>query len=165
MPILSDIAKKMKINFFLKNIDKDSNILEIGCGSQWLGNYLKENGFINYTGIDLVPPADVVGDILNWKSLGLKDKSFDYIFAFEVIEHVDILNCSHSLLKDAGLLMITTPIPHMDWLLNIFEIIGLNQKRTSPHNNLLYLNKVNLFRPVYLKKVAGLSQWAILKKQ
>ena len=164
MPILSKYAQKKKINYFLKDISKKSKILEVGSGSQWLREYMEKNGWVNYVGIDLEVPADIVGDIRKWKQLGLKAKSFNYIIAFEVVEHVDIFKESYELLKDDGVLMLTTPVPHMDWILKLLEIVGLNQKRTSPHVNLIYLNKIKLFTPIDLKNIAFLSQWGKFKK-
>jgi 2-polyprenyl-3-methyl-5-hydroxy-6-metoxy-1,4-benzoquinol methylase len=165
MPLLSDYAKKKKIHYFIKNIDKESKILEIGCGSQWLSDYMKSNGWKNYIGLDINPPADIVGDLKCWKELGLEKKSFDYIIAFEVVEHVDIFDECFDLLKDNGLLLLTTPVPHMDWILKFFEKLGLNQHRTSPHDHLIYLDKLEKFIPVDFKKVAFLSQWGKFKKK
>ena len=165
MPILSEYAKKKKINYFLKNIDKNSKILEVGSGSQWLGNYMKQNGWTGYIGIDLKSPTDIIGDIRSWQQLGLKPKSFDYIIAFEVVEHVDILNECFELLKDDGELMLTTPVPHMDWVLKLLEQIGLNQKRTSPHENLMYLKKIKYFTAIEIRNIAFLSQWGRFKKK
>ncbi len=165
MPLLSDYAKQKKIKYFLNDIRKDANILEIGSGSQWVGKYLKENGWKRYVGIDLLPPADIVGDIRQWKTLGLKEKSFDVIIAFEVVEHIEIMQECYELLNEDGVLMVTTPMPHMDWLLRVLEWMGLNQKRTSPHSNLKYLNSLPLFRPVEVKHVALLSQWGKFKKR
>jgi 2-polyprenyl-3-methyl-5-hydroxy-6-metoxy-1,4-benzoquinol methylase len=165
MPIVSDFAKRKKINYFIEKIPKDRSVLEIGSGSGWVGNYLKENGWTNYTGIDIVPPADIVGDIRNWKALGLKEESFDVIIAFEVVEHVDCFRECRALLKGGGMLLITTPVPHMDWLLILMEFFGLNQKRTSPHNNLLYLKDVALFKNKKIKIIAFLSQWGIFIKE
>ena len=165
MPILSEYAQKKKIDYFLKDIGKESKVLEVGSGSQWLREYMKKNGWTGYIGIDLDVRADIVGDIRLWKELGLKPKSFDYIIAFEVVEHVDIFQECFDLLKDDGELMLTTPVPHMDWILKLLEIVGLNQKRTSPHDNLVYLNKIKLFTPVELKSIAFLSQWGKFKKR
>ena len=165
MPILSEYAQKRKINYFLKDIDKNSKVLEVGSGSQWLRKHMKKNGWTGYIGIDLKDPADIVGDIRFWQQLGLKPKSFDYIVAFEVVEHVDIFQECFELLKDDGELMVTTPLPHMDWILKLLETIGLNQKRTSPHDNLIYLDKIKLFSPIELKNIAFLSQWGKFKKR
>ena len=164
MPIISKYAQKKKIDFFINEIDKKAAVLEVGCGSKWLGEYMKSNGWDNYVGIDIVSPADIVGDIRLWKQLGLKQNSFDYIIAFEVAEHVDLFQSCFDLLKDNGVLMLTTPVPHMDWILKVLEKMKLNQKRTSPHDNLVYLNKIELFTPIVLNKKAGLSQWGKFKK-
>ena len=63
MPLLSEIAQRKKIEFFLAPLAKNAAILEIGCGSLWVGDYLRANGYSGYVGNDLVPPADIVGDI------------------------------------------------------------------------------------------------------
>jgi SAM-dependent methyltransferase len=155
MPLLSDIARRKKIRYFLDPIPRDAHILEIGCGSKWVGDYLRANGWNHYTGMDLFPPADVVGDIKRWRELGLTPESFDVIIAFEVIEHVDCFQECHDLLKPGGLLMLTSPVPHMDWAMKTLEALGLNQK---------YFSKIPDFEPVELKTKAGLAQWGILRK-
>jgi len=164
MPLLSDIARRKKIRYFLDPIPRDARILEIGCGSKWVGDYLRANGWNHYTGMDLFPPADVVGDIKEWRELGLAPESFDVIIAFEVIEHVDCFQECYDLLEPGGLLMLTSPVPHMDWAMKTLEVLGLNQKRTSPHSNLTYFSKIPRFEAVELKTKAGLAQWGILRK-
>ena len=164
MPLLSDIAKQNKIKYFLIDIPKNHKILEIGSGSGWVSDYLKKNGWENYTGIDIVPPAEIVGDIHNWKTLGLEANSFDVIIAFEVIEHVDCFKDCLELLKPKGKLLLTTPYPLMDWFLILLEFLGLNQKRTSAHNNLVYLKKVSIFKNKKIKIILFLSQWGIFIK-
>ena len=164
MPALSQYAQRKKIEHFLDPLPRDARILEIGCGSRWVGDYLKANGWQNYVGADLEPPADIVGDIRDWRNLGLEPESFDAIIAFEVIEHVDFTPEAMALLKPGGLLMLTSPVPHMDWAMKILEAVGLNQKRTSPHDHLVYFERLPFFEPVELRRKAGLSQWGILRK-
>jgi len=164
MPILSRIAQKKKIDFFLNQIPHQTAILEIGSGSGWVGDYLKSSGRTGYLGIDLNAPADIVGDVLQWKSLGLKAESFDFIIAFEVVEHVDIYPACEALLKPGGSLLVTTPLPHADWIMKTLESLGLNQKRTSPHSNLHYLQSTGKLERHLYRQVAGLSQWGIFKK-
>jgi SAM-dependent methyltransferase len=164
MPIISEYAQRKKIEFFIDPIPKDAHVLEIGSGSNWLGKYMKANGWKNYVGMDIVPPAEIVGDINEWQKLGIKPGSMDYIVAFEVLEHVDCLESCWNILKDDGKLLVTTPMPHTDWILKILESLGLNQKRTSPHSNLIYLHKIKYFKPVELKTKMQLTQWAVLKK-
>ena len=130
----------------------------------WLGQYLKDNGWNNYTGIDINPPANIVGDIRDWRKLGLKECSFDVIIAFEVVEHVDCFKECFELLTEKGMLMLTSPVPHMDWMLKILEIVGLNQRRTSVHDHLVYLKDIPYFEDKEIKTIGFLSQWAILTK-
>lgn len=164
MPVLSSIGRSMKLAYFLKSVNKEARILEIGCADKWLGKYLKAHGWENYTGLDLVPTADIVGDVRNWRSLGLKGGSFDVIFAFEVLEHVPCFQDLFDLLKPGGLLMATSPVPHMDWLSLLMEKLGLLQKRTSPHDYLFYFKDIPLFQPVEIKTIAFFTQWGIFRK-
>jgi 2-polyprenyl-3-methyl-5-hydroxy-6-metoxy-1,4-benzoquinol methylase len=164
MPLFSSIARKKKVSFFIDSIPKDARILEIGCGSNWLRDYFLNNGWGNYTSVDIEGAPSIKGDINSWRALGLKENEFDIIIAFEVVEHDDIWAACYSLLKQGGNLLITTPYPAGDWVLRIFEFLGLNQKRTSPHNHLENIKKVYRFETVYYKKILNLSQWAIFKK-
>lgn len=61
-------------------------------------------------------------------------------------------------------MLITTPVPETDWILKITEALGLNQKRTSPHDNLVHLNMVPLFPKKKIRIVLGLGQWAVFTK-
>lgn len=110
MPPLSEFAKMKKARYFLDRISTDHHILEIGCGRGWVKDYLINHGYTHYTGIDIVEPADIVGDVRSWKSL------------------------------------------------------GLNQKRTSPHNHLIPLSLVPYFEHTDIRIVAFLSQRGILTK-
>jgi SAM-dependent methyltransferase len=165
MPLLSQIAAAKKMDYFLRGVPLSAAILEIGSGNGWASRYLNQHGFHNYKGIDLVPPADIVGDIRQWKELGLSPQSFDVILAFELVEHVECFDVCYALLKPGGKLMVTTPIPHMDWAMKILETVGLNQKRTSPHDHLVYLKNVPYFEIKQIRTVACLAQWGVLMKQ
>ena len=164
MAILSWYARKKKIEYFIHKIPNHSKILEIGCGSSWVGRYLRENGWEQYVGLDMIPPADIIGDICHWRALGIKRQTFDVIIAFEVVEHVNCFKECYDILKPGGSLMITTPLPHMDWIMQLLERLGVNQKRTSPHSNLVYLKDVPYFRNKNIRIVGFLSQWGILTK-
>ncbi|MFO1490474.1 MAG: methyltransferase domain-containing protein [Kiritimatiellia bacterium] len=164
MPLLSDIARRRKIDFFLKPIPKNAAILEIGCGSRWVGEYLTGNGWTRYTGLDLVPPANIVGDIKEWRKLGLAAESFDVIIAFEVVEHVDAFQECHDLLRPGGRLLLTTPVPAMDPVMKLLEWVRLNQKRTSRHDHLVDLRHVRQFADKKIRVVSGLSQWGVFTK-
>jgi 2-polyprenyl-3-methyl-5-hydroxy-6-metoxy-1,4-benzoquinol methylase len=164
MAFLSDLSARRKIDFFLKPIPKDKQILEVGCGNGWVGDYLRRNGWTGYVGLDLRPPADIVGDIRNWRQLGIQEGSFDVIIAFEVIEHGDFFQEFYEILKPGGMLFLTSPLPHMDWFMRSLEFLKLNQKRTSSHTHLTYFQKIPYFHPRMIKVVGGLAQWGILTK-
>jgi len=165
MPILSDIARTKKIFFFLDKIKKTDKILEIGAGSGWAGEYLKSNNYNSYIGMDIEGTADVIGDIKNIPSLPFNPGQFDIIIAFEVIEHVDLIKECHYFLKPEGLLLLTTPLPQMDWLCFLFEQIGLNQKRTSPHSNLTNIKKLPGFSTIKYELVVLIGQLGIYNKE
>lgn len=165
MPLLSNIARRKKTRFFLDPLPKSEAILEVGCGSGWVGEYLRRGGWSRYRGIDLAPPADLVGDICHWEELGLERESFDTIIAFEVVEHVDLYPACEALLKPGGKLFVTTPLPRFDWVMKLLEALGLNQKRTSPHSNLHSLRSVGNLTLRRRRKVGGLSQWGIFEKR
>jgi len=164
MPYLSNLARKKKIRFFIDPIPKNANVLEVGCGGNWVKEYMQANGWKNYTGIDIEGNPDIKGDLKQWRELGLAAGSYDVIIAFEVIEHDNLWQPFYDLLKPGGKLMVTTPVPGGDWVLKILEAIGLNQTRTSPHTNLTDLRSIKLLGLVFYKQQVGLSQWAILKK-
>lgn len=164
MPFLSELARRKKIRFFIEPLPKDVRILEVGCGSGSLASYLRAHGWLNYVGLDLRPPADIVGEVREWRSLGLKPESFDVLIAFEVVEHLDGWAAFHALLKPGGKLLVTTPRPDRDWVMRLLETLGLNQPRTSPHDHLVDLNRVSGFSGKQVRIVAGLSQWAVFVK-
>ena len=164
MPVLSQLARRKKLEFFLPKIPRDARVLEVGAGDGWMGGHLKERGWEYYTSVDCLPPADIVGDINEWGLLGLKPASVDVLIAFELVEHGDFYQAFHDLLKPGGLLLLTTPVPHMDWVLKSFELLGLNQKRTSPHSHLHYLKDLPGFESVLTKRVAQLAQWGMFRK-
>ena len=165
MPLLSRYARARKTSFFFRDVAKDSRILEIGCGDGWLGAWLRANGWRHYTGLDLNPPADIVGDVRNWRSLGLEPESFDIVVAFELVEHVDCFAAMHALLNSGGRLLLTSPAPGMDWFCRLLEAIRLTQRRTSPHNHLIEFEDIPLFMPVTIRRVGLAAQWGVFEKR
>lgn len=168
MPLLSSIARSLKKGFFLNRIPRDARVLEIGAGAGWVKEFLKSRGVRDYVSIDLAGTPDIRGDINDWRQLGLQPESFDYVIAFEVVEHVDCWIACHDLLRPEGEVLLTTPWPGGDLLLKILETLGLNQPRTSPHDHLIEIPSAfcrsKEFSIAAYKLIAGLSQWAVLKK-
>ena len=161
---IQDWAQKKRLQFFKEHFRVGSKVLEVGSGSGWLKPQLVALGIDDYIGVDVNPPADIVGNINKWRSLGLSANTFDVIVAFEVVEHVDCFSSCHALLKPGGKMLITTPLPQTDWILKITESFGLNQKRTSPHDYLIDLRTVSIFPYKKISIIFGLGQWAVLQK-
>ncbi len=165
MLILSRIAQPLKAHWFLRSLHRNDKILEIGSGGGWVRVWLKHHKYTGYTSVDIEPPADVVGDILNWRELGFVANSFDAVIAFEVVEHVDCFQAVWDLLKPGGKLLLTTPVPAADPLLERLERMGLTQQRTSPHDHLVDLHSVPWRGSVEVRRIAWLSQWARFTKE
>jgi 2-polyprenyl-3-methyl-5-hydroxy-6-metoxy-1,4-benzoquinol methylase len=144
-------------------LPRSASILDVGCADNWFKKSAAVRGFTNVTGIDLAPPADIVGDILEWRGLGLEPQSFDAIVAFELVEHGDFSQPLHDLLKPDGLLMVTTPVPKRDPVCRVFEALHLLQRRTSPHTHLIDLRTFPRFTVMDWRVKAFISQWAILR--
>ena len=157
-------ARKKRIKFFLPYIQSGQDVLEIGAGEGWFRDAVNHAVSVRYTTMDIEEPADIQGDVRNWKQFQLSAASFDVIVAFEVVEHVDCFRECWELLKPGGCLLVTTPVPHMDWLLKIVEALHLTQQRTSPHSNLVYLTNVPDFVPEKVRNPFGIGQWAVFRK-
>ena len=157
-PMVSELSRRRKFNLLIKHLAPNSHVLEVGTGDGWFATRLRACGHDTVT-IDLECPANIVGDILNWRSLGLTAKSFDAVVALEVIEHVDCLDAICDLCKDGGLILLSSPHPHWDWAMKILEFLRLTQRRTSAHSNLTNFATINLVRvmfkrPLFIHQVA-----------
>lgn len=164
MPFISTFAQRKKLDFFFSSVPKSARILEVGAGSGEVKRGLQARGYKNYKSLDIKAPADIVGDILNWRALGLKPESFDIIIAFEVVEHVPCYPQIFELLAPGGKMVLTSPAPRWDWACKILETLRLCQKRTSPHDHLVDFRTIPLFEPESLKRFFVLSQWGVFKK-
>ncbi len=159
---LSDYARRKKLEFFFRDVPKVAAILDVGCADGWVGRWLQARGWSDVTGADLEPPADVVGDINRWRELGLPAGSFDVVVAFEVVEHGDFAAALRDLLRPDGRLLVTTPVPRLDWACRLMESAGVLQRRTSPHSHLVDLRRYPGFRVVDRRVKGFVSQWGVL---
>lgn len=100
------------------NTDRAIRILDLGAGSGWFTSSLLNMGFQNVTAIDLDPEAIEIArknniTVLHKELSEFPNESFDIIFAFEVIEHIEdldgFLTLIFSKLKKGGKLIGTTP--------------------------------------------------------
>jgi 2-polyprenyl-3-methyl-5-hydroxy-6-metoxy-1,4-benzoquinol methylase len=113
-------------NFYIKKHlpqDKQSIVLDIGCGAGGFVYYLQKHGYENARGIDVSQEQIAIGQQLGVKNLEKADlisyldqhqQSFDVITMFDVIEHFDkeevvaILEKVFTSLKSGGRLILRT---------------------------------------------------------
>ena len=160
-PWLSELSRRRKLRLCIKYFERGATILEVGTGDGWFAFQLRAAGF-NVTTLDLFPPADIIGNIIDWPTLGLKAASFDAIVALELIEHVDCLSSLSALCKKEGMIMLSSPHPNWDWLMKILEQLHLTQMRTSPHSHLIDFRKLPL-TPIQLDRPMGIHQVGFFK--
>ena len=153
----SQILKLKKILPFL---NKKMKIIDLGCGDMWLTNYLKNEGY-DIVGLSLKHPADIIGDVKTYK---FKKNFYDAVLAIEMVEHVDCFKEIEYMLKPGGILIITTPTPHLDWFCFLMEKLGLFQSRgETPHKYLVYLKDIPFFKPILTKSYV-LVQFGVFRK-
>lgn len=114
-----------QIKFIQSKVDifPDRRVLEIGSGFGGFYNMLEKKQKENYIGIELdeeaVSFANAHFNTKNFLNVSLEDFNKedlnDYIFAFEVLEHLDnpieSVEKIHSLLKKDGIFIGTSPFP------------------------------------------------------
>jgi hypothetical protein len=157
-PVLSAISRRRKLKMIVDHCRPQDAILEVGAGSGWLAARLRERGY-QVTTLDLIAPADVVGDVRQWRQLGLPAGAFDAIVALELIEHTDCLEALQCLCKPGGLIMLSSPHPRWDWVMKVLEGLRLTQRRTSPHDHLIDFKTIKMLhihyrRPGLIHQVA-----------
>ncbi|MCU0284971.1 MAG: class I SAM-dependent methyltransferase [Acidobacteria bacterium] len=101
-------------------IDRNTNIIEIGCGGGAFGEYLREKNFTSWSGIDLNQRAvDFATNVrklhagcININDLNINEKA-GLIVAMEIIEHANDINGFMTALRkhiaEKGYLLITAP--------------------------------------------------------
>ncbi|MFC1763265.1 class I SAM-dependent methyltransferase [Planctomycetota bacterium] len=162
-PLLSQISRQRKLRLLQRYLGANDSILEVGAGSGWFTSHLRRQGY-QVTALDLQEPADVIGDINQWSTLKLEAHSFDVIIALEVIEHVDCLEALCALCKPDGLILLSSPHPHWDWLMQSMEALHLTQKRTSPHTNLTDFGCIPLLAEIKQRPL-GIHQVALFRNR
>ena len=126
--------------------DKEKTILDYGCGSGY-GTFLMSKHFSEVSGIDVSDEtiayckANFKGNNINFSVLNplkqpFPDASFDFIFSFQVFEHVPLdqveqyIQYVQNMLKPNGKAIITTPNCnnyHNNFSGNIFHVKEYSQ--------------------------------------
>ncbi len=135
-------------------------VLEVGCAIGAFSKILSERGF-ETTAVDIsgfiIEKARKLQKDVRFKVLDIEkdieiNEKYDYIFAFEVLEHlndpVKALSNMKKLLKKSGVLVFSTPLPTKQTLADPMHI------NIHPHNFWLSFGKKLKFKKLYLKDVS-----------
>jgi len=138
-------------------ISPRKQILDIGCGAGHLSDFLYKNGMtvisIDFSQHMIISTKNNYSHlnpiIMSAEKLGFKDKSFDVVISYDLIEHLyDVkshLKEVRRILKRGGFYIIKTPNKHIERLYNIFKHPD-NKYRKAFHPSLqshLSLNKIS----------------------
>jgi len=113
-------------------LDKSpSSILEVGGGDGVFENYLKVNTDVDYKSMNIAEDLepDVLGSV---EKIPLNDNSFDYVCAFEVLEHLPFEKFETSLkeMKRIAKRGVIVSLPHFGPMISFsFKIPFLKEKR------------------------------------
>jgi 2-polyprenyl-3-methyl-5-hydroxy-6-metoxy-1,4-benzoquinol methylase len=124
-PRPSDLDHLHWLNTKVNKNWKGCNVVDLGCGSGYLCEWLKAEGAAEVVGIDIEEPALIGKPLWTFGKVDLEKEwdsdlrsllnggSADYIFAFDIIEHLSspwgFLSSCRKLLKPGGTLVLTTP--------------------------------------------------------
>lgn len=160
---------------YLKECQKGKRILDIGCQSGWLCDYLYSMGFTpfgvdfeeeliknakrKYAHIDFtVADAEV--------NIPFPEGHFDYIFAGDIIEHVrftdHFIHELNRVLKNEGILILTTP--NHSVIKNILIAIFRYDKHYDPEFPHYRFYTVNSLRNVLVKRGFSIEKIKLLGK-
>ncbi len=126
-----DNETEMRYKYAMKlaGITSKASLLDIGCKYAYLNYLLKKNDLqANYFGVDIL--EEVLKNNEDYdsehfkaadasKEIPFPDNSFDYVFALEIIEHIDsptiLLNEVKRVLKKDGKFILSVPNPYCFW--------------------------------------------------
>ncbi|MDD3178668.1 MAG: class I SAM-dependent methyltransferase [Candidatus ainarchaeum sp.] len=157
-----DILRWISYYYQIDNILKlkPKSVLEIGVGNKTTYNYLKDKINITTCDFDKNLKPDIVGDIRN---LPIKDKTYDVVCAFEVLEHIPFSDFKKAIkeLKRVSKKYVIISIPYSSiYFNNVFKFPLINR---IFHKRFI---EMTIKIPLFFKKhkFNGEHYWEIGKK-
>jgi len=131
------------------------DVLDAGCGSGLLKNYLNKDRINSYIGLDVDGKIDIHGSVYD---LPFKNESFDTVTTLEVLEHLEhpIDALKEVVRVSKRRVIISVPNP---W--NINQIISL----ITRNHNIMEPNHVNLFGDNEIERLCERVGIKIVKKE
>lgn len=97
------------------------NVLDVGCGQKYLAAFVGER----YVGLDIAGSPDVVANAEY--GLPFKDRSFDTVIAFDVLEHLENIHNTFDELCRVARQYVVIGLPNMyEWHFRIMFLLGKN---------------------------------------
>jgi|SRR3989344_2193955 len=86
-------------------------VLDIGCDQKKIASLLPAH--ISYTGLDIIPEADIQWNLDSGVALPIKDKEYDLVLCLETLEHLEQIHFIFDQLCRVGsrYILITLPNP------------------------------------------------------
>jgi SAM-dependent methyltransferase len=135
------MADRRRIRLVRSQVSKKMAILDVGCGSGWLVETLRREGY-NAIGIDPnLQDANSSSYLLKRSAYetGFADNSFDCIICLETIEHLEprVYAEIRRIGKNEGWLLITTPKKRWNGVIEFLSFVRLSEPLITRHINLV----------------------------
>ena len=147
--LLSNFLIKQRQNTVKPYLDKKRNILDLGCGVFRWNNLLQPA--TSYTGVDIeldiisfnkkhYPEYSFYQKNLDKEELSLPQNNFDFVIMLAVLEHLEkpvkVLNEVRKTLQDDGIIILTTPHPRGENVLEIGSKVRIFSQDKHQHQPL-----------------------------
>jgi len=160
-----------KLTFVLNNseINSNSRILDVGCGSGIFSQLLAAYSS-NIIGIDIVNRTEIINNckdninlsLMSAEKLGFKEKTFDLVIMMEVLEHIPDVDFAlkevYRILKDDGKLIASTPNKLFPFETHKIKIGSMNINEGVPVFPLLPQKLRNRFETARVFTAKGLRK-------
>jgi ubiquinone/menaquinone biosynthesis C-methylase UbiE len=152
------IKRKELIYALLKKYDRKSKILEIGCGSGYILDYLQKHGFKGVQGVDSSKEfLKYYRNVRKSTKLAVEKEKYDIILLLDVLEHVKeegaLLRKIHAMLKPKGMLLTSVPAYMCMW--SYHDELNQHYRRYTRTNlnAVLQKNKFSIKKSTYWNSI------------